>query len=72
LGKFWKVLQWKMLVFLWPLCLPSLRPIVVPILCSYGTFCGHLVHFFCFGILNWDKSGNPFQYFPISALHYAR
>jgi hypothetical protein len=29
------------------------------ILCPFGTFCIHLVHFTGFGIMNQDKSGNP-------------
>jgi hypothetical protein len=29
------------------------------ILCLFGTFCVHLVHFFGFGIMYLEKSGNP-------------
>jgi hypothetical protein len=29
------------------------------ILCSFGTFCVHLVHFYTFGIMVKEKSGNP-------------
>jgi hypothetical protein len=54
LGKFWKVLQWKIYM---PI-LSILRPT--------GIFCGHLVHlvviwyiFPTFGKLHWEKSGNP-------------
>jgi hypothetical protein len=57
LGKFWRVLQWKMLVYLlaiWSI----LRP--------FGIFCDHLVHFAfiwyifsAFGIMYQEKSGNP-------------
>jgi hypothetical protein len=50
LGKFWKVLQGKMLVFL----------------CPFSLFYGHLVHlvviwyiFARFGMLYREKSGNP-------------
>jgi hypothetical protein len=57
LGKFWKVLQWTTLVFLWKF-LPNLSPI--------GIFYGHLVHsvvfwyiFSRFGMLRREKSGNP-------------
>jgi hypothetical protein len=62
LGKFLKVLQGKMLVFLLPFCLHILRP--------NGTFCGHLVHFVViwyifpsFGTLYREKSGNPGRYY---------
>jgi hypothetical protein len=60
LGKFWRVLQWKMLVFLWP----------------FDIFYAHLVYFdeiwYIFprlGILYQEKSGIPgydaTPYFPI-------
>jgi hypothetical protein len=57
LGKFWKVLQWKMLVFLGPF---------LSLLWPNGLFYGHLVHFVViwyifprFGISYREKSGNP-------------
>jgi hypothetical protein len=44
LGKCWRVLQWKMLVyFLW----------------KFGLFCGNLVPFPSFGILYQENYGNP-------------
>jgi hypothetical protein len=59
LGKFLRVLQWKMLVAvmaIWSIFWPWVK---VPILCNFGILSGHLVHFSCFGILNQEKSGNP-------------
>jgi hypothetical protein len=57
LGKFWKVLQWKMLEVL---------RASLSILRQNGIFYGHLVHFVVilyifprFGILCREKSGNP-------------
>jgi hypothetical protein len=57
LGKFWRVLQWKILVYfmtIWSI----LRPLEI--------FYGHLVYFVVvwyifpsFGILYQEKSGNP-------------
>jgi hypothetical protein len=55
LGKFWRVLQWKMMVYFmdtWSL------------LWSFVIFYGHLgrgnlVYFSGFGILYQEKSGNP-------------
>jgi hypothetical protein len=56
-GKFWRVLQWKMLVYYiasWS------------ILLLFGLFCVHLVYFKAiwstvplFGMLYQEKSGNP-------------
>jgi hypothetical protein len=56
-GKFWKALQWKMLVYfmaIWSL------------LRKFGVFRGHLVYFMViwyifhrFGMLYQEKSGNP-------------
>jgi hypothetical protein len=52
LGKFWKVLQWKMLVFLKPFCLFYGEMVYFMAiwysLWSFGIFCGHLVYFFKF------------------------
>jgi hypothetical protein len=50
LGKFWRVLQWKMLVSY------SHFGIFV---CNFGVFYGHLVYFSRFGMLYQEKSGNP-------------
>jgi hypothetical protein len=57
LGKFWRVLQWKMLVYF--MC-------IWPILWLLEIFYGHLVHFAViwyifprFGMLYQEKSGNP-------------
>jgi hypothetical protein len=57
LGKFLKVLQWKLLVFLWQFCLFKAKWYMYPmaicyILWSFGIF-------FRFGMLYWEKSGNP-------------
>jgi hypothetical protein len=32
---------------------------ILDILCPFGTFCIHLVHFSCFGIMCQETSGNP-------------
>jgi hypothetical protein len=57
LGKFWRVLYWKMLVYLMAIWY---------ILLSIGKFNGRLLHFVViwyifsrFGILYQEKSGNP-------------
>jgi hypothetical protein len=57
LGKFWRVLQWKMLVYFMA---------IWSILRSLGIFCGPLVFFWSFGIflprfgrLGQEKSCNP-------------
>jgi hypothetical protein len=57
LGKFWRVLQWKILAYFMTIW-PSLR--------SLKIFYGHLVYFVViwyifphFGILYQEKSGNP-------------
>jgi hypothetical protein len=42
-GKFWRVLQWKILHILWP----------------FGIFFGYFVYFSRFGMLYHEKSGNP-------------
>jgi hypothetical protein len=58
LGKCWKVLLWKMLVYVFYGHLVYLQ--------SFGIFCGHLGYFivtwyifFRFGMLYELKSGNP-------------
>jgi hypothetical protein len=57
LGKSWRVLQWKMLVYVIA---------TLSILLPFGIFCCHLVYFMFiwyifprFGILCQEKSGNP-------------
>jgi hypothetical protein len=57
LGKFWRVLQWKMLLYFMG---------IWPILRLFGTFSGHLVYFMAiwyifprFGMLHQEKSGDP-------------
>jgi hypothetical protein len=57
LGKFWRVLQWKILVYFMTIW-SYLRPVDI--------FCGHLVHFMVIwyifsrlGKLYHEKSGNP-------------
>jgi hypothetical protein len=58
LGKFWRVLQWKMLVYFmdtWSI----LRSFVIGILLTFGIVRGNLVYFPRFGILYQEKSGNP-------------
>jgi hypothetical protein len=56
-GQFWKVLQWKMLVYFM-----AIRSVLRP----FGIFCGILVYFMVisyifsrFGMLCQEKSGNP-------------
>jgi hypothetical protein len=50
LGKFWMVLQWKMLEYL--LYVHSVYFMAIWfILWPFGIFCGHLVHFSRFGML---------------------
>jgi hypothetical protein len=39
-----------MLIYLWPFG---------DILWPFGTFCFHLVHFYGFGVMYQEKSGNP-------------
>jgi hypothetical protein len=70
LSKFWKVLQWKVLLnfpsiwyLLWPfgeffghlVCFL----VIWYILWSFGILCGHLVQFPHFGMFYVQKSGNP-------------
>jgi hypothetical protein len=57
LGKFWRVLQWKMLLYF--MAIWSILP-------QFGIFCGHLVYFMVswyiflsVGMLYQEKSGNP-------------
>jgi hypothetical protein len=58
LGKFWRVLQWKMLVYfmaIWSTYITAIWYILWP----FGVFYGFLVYLYCFGMLYQDKSGNP-------------
>jgi hypothetical protein len=56
LGKYWRVLQWKMLVLFGHLVnFPSTWHILWP----FGIFSPLLVHFTWFGMLYQEKSGNP-------------
>jgi hypothetical protein len=60
LGKFWMVLQWKMLVFfmdIWSI----LRPFGIPIVWPFGTLWGNSYIFPRVGKLYQEKSGNPEQ-----------
>jgi hypothetical protein len=50
LGKFWRALDWKMFIYFMA---------IWDILWPFGIFYGHLVHFFGFGIMYQEKSGNP-------------
>jgi hypothetical protein len=56
LDKFWRVLQWKMLVFCGHLVHFT---DFWYILWTFGIFCGNMVYFSSFGILYLEKSGNP-------------
>jgi hypothetical protein len=63
LGKFWKVLQRKMLVFLWSFRLFYSQMVyfmaIWYIWWPLGMFGGLLVYFSRFGMLYREKSGNP-------------
>jgi hypothetical protein len=61
LGKFWMVLQWKILVYMYYMAIWS-------ILQLFDIFCGYLLYFVAicyifprFGILRQEKSGNPWR-----------
>jgi hypothetical protein len=65
LGKFWRVLQWKMSVYLmaiWYISLPIGKVnghlvhfvVIWNILWSFGTFCGHLEHFVIIWNILWS------------------
>jgi hypothetical protein len=61
LGKFWRVFQWKMLVYFmdtWSI----LHTVFRYILWTFGIVRGHLVYFSRFSILYEEKSGNPGMY----------
>jgi hypothetical protein len=58
LGKFWRVLHWKMLVYFmetWSI----LMSFVLLDIWTFGIVRGNLVHFSHYGILYQEKSGNP-------------
>jgi hypothetical protein len=57
LGKFWRVLQWKMMVYF----IEHLVHFMVfcYILDTFGIVRGNLVYFSRFGTLYQEKSGNP-------------
>jgi hypothetical protein len=57
LGKFWRILQWKILVYflaIWSI----FRPFGICILWPFGAFYGHLVYFPRFGMLYQEIYGN--------------
>jgi hypothetical protein len=58
LGKFWRVLQWKMLIDVMPIW-STLPTAIWYVLSPLGIFYGYLVHFFRFGMLSQEKSCNP-------------
>jgi hypothetical protein len=57
MGKFWRVLQWKMMVYFMDTW--SILRSFCYILCTFGTVRGNLVYFPRFGILYREKSGSP-------------
>jgi hypothetical protein len=59
-GKFWRVLQWKMLAYLSYGNFVYFT-IIWSILRTFGTFCGNFAYFSHFGILYREKSGKPGQ-----------
>jgi hypothetical protein len=65
MGTFWRVLQWKMLVYICYGHLVYIKAIWY-ILRPFGVFYGHLIYFVViwyifsrFGVLHQNKSGNP-------------
>jgi hypothetical protein len=58
LGKFWRVLQWKMYVHIFYGHLVNFYGHWV-YLWTFGIFCSNLVYFSRFGMLFQEKSGNP-------------
>jgi hypothetical protein len=56
LGKFWKVLQWTMWVYLM-VYFTAIGYALYP----FGIFSGYLVFFPVFGMFYQEKSGNPAQ-----------
>jgi hypothetical protein len=69
LGKFWRVLQWKMLVYFMANCLFT---DIWYTLWPLGIFYGYLVYFYRFGMLYNEKSGNPGAWIKIyeTGLHF--
>jgi hypothetical protein len=61
LGKFWRVLQWKMLGIFYGHLVHF--TVFCYILLAFGIVCGNLIHFSHFGILYEEKSGNPAPFF---------
>jgi hypothetical protein len=58
LGEFGRALDWKMFIYVFYGHLEYFVEIW-DILWPFGIFCIHLVHFFGFGIVYQEKSGNP-------------
>jgi hypothetical protein len=57
LGLYWRALEWKVLVYLWPF---EYLTAMCYMLWLFGTFCGHVFCFFSnFGTTHREKSGNP-------------
>jgi hypothetical protein len=56
LGKFWRALDGKILIYF------------RDILLSFGTFCVHLEHFSGLGIMYQEKSGNPDRNYAVGNL----
>jgi hypothetical protein len=66
---FWRVLQWKMLVYfmaIWSI----LQPLGMYIFHPFGLFSGYLVSIFPFCIAYQEKSGNPANDPLLSTLKY--
>jgi hypothetical protein len=59
LGKFWRLLQWKMLVYFMDTCGPFYG--LCYSLWTFGIVCGILVYVFPYWYLYQEKSGNPVQ-----------
>jgi hypothetical protein len=57
LGIFGSASDWKMLIYFMFIC--NIVQTVGDTQWIFSTFCVHLVHFSCFGIMYSDKSGNP-------------
>jgi hypothetical protein len=45
LDKFWRALDWKMLIYFMAICNTMYFTDIWYIVCPFGTFCVHLVHF---------------------------
>jgi hypothetical protein len=64
LDKLWRAFDWKMLIYFMAIRNTFYGHLgyfltILYILCSFGTFGVHLVHFSGFGIMYGEKSGNP-------------